>query len=86
MQALLLEDHFQDVFQDFDPEDAELVAEEPVEAMKESGAGLISSKSGHTTTDSERKLCSQLRRNEREQVVETLKNVTGAILLDRVVK
>ena len=38
---LFLEDHFQNVFQDCDPEDAELITEEePVEAMKESGAGL----------------------------------------------
>ena len=54
--------------------------------MKESGAGLILPQSGHTTTGSKRKDCSQLRKKEREQVVETLKNATGAILLDGVVK
>ena len=87
MQALLLEDHFEDVFQDCDPEDAELVTEEElVQAMKESGAGLTLSQSGHTTTGSKRKDCSQLHKKEREQIVETLKNVTGAILLDGVVK
>ena len=87
MQALLLEDHFQDVFQDRDPEDAELVTEEElVEAMKESGAGLILSQLGYTTTGSKRKDCSQLCKKERERVVETLKNATGAILFDGVVK
>ena len=71
MAALLLEDHFQDVFQDCDPEDAEVATkEEPVEAMKESGAGLILSQSGHTTTISKRKECSQLHKKERKQVVQ----------------
>ena len=84
MQALLLED----VFQDCDPEDAELATEEePLEATKESGAGLIISQEGHTTTGSKRKRSShQLRKKERVEVVETLKIVTGAILLDGVVK
>lgn len=89
MQALLLKDNFQDVFPECDPDAAEGEEELCCSAVEDTTERMeLSSQPGPSTTNavSKKRTRSQLNKKEKEQVVEKLKGVTGAFLLDTVVR
>ena len=80
MQSLLLEDSFEDIFRECDPDWAGLTTEE------ESCCGAVedtaektrmSSQPGPSNTGSKKRTHSQLNKKEREQVIARLRSVSG---------